>query len=194
MSPGRSTSRRAADGDERDCELWKSDGTDAGTVRVKDIGSPGASSNLGNLDEWMGRSLFRHAERRALEERRHLRRDILGPGIASSEYPDVHRRDPLLRADDGVGCELWKSDGTAAGTVLVKDIDPGAGTRSRTACNVGGTLFFAADDATSGRELWKSDGTPAGTVLVRNPPVPDHSYPGSLTTWDGTLFFWPTTE
>jgi ELWxxDGT repeat protein len=31
-------------------------------------------------------------------------------------------------ADDGVsGEELWKTDGTDAGTVLVKDINPGAG-------------------------------------------------------------------
>ena len=36
--------------------------------------------------------------------------------------------DAVLRAPtDGVsGRELWKSDGTEAGTVLVKDINPGA--------------------------------------------------------------------
>uniref|UniRef100_UPI00056C1DDD hypothetical protein n=1 Tax=Microcystis aeruginosa TaxID=1126 RepID=UPI00056C1DDD len=67
--------------------------------------------------------------------------------------------------------ELWKSDGTAAGTVLVKDINPGSSSSypgSLTA--VGNTLFFTAYDGLggSGTELWKSDGTAAGTVLVKD--------------------------
>ena len=74
----------------------------------------------------------------------------------------------FFAADDGAnGSELWKSDGTAAGTVLVKDITPGSrrGSCPSDLTNVNGTLFFAANDGTSGRELWKSDGTAAGTVL-----------------------------
>ena len=78
-------------------------------------------------------------------------------------------------ADDGThGRELYKSDGTAAGTVLVKDINPGsADSDPGNLTNVNGTLFFTADDGTHGTELWKSDGTTAGTVLVKD------IYPGS---------------
>jgi ELWxxDGT repeat protein len=63
--------------------------------------------------------------------------------------------------------ELWKSDGTSAGTVLVHDIRPGpASSDLRDLVAAGGIVFFSADDGVSGRELWKSDGTAAGTVLV----------------------------
>src|SRR5262245_45389880 len=45
------------------------------------------------------------------------------------------------------GLELWKSDGTAAGTVRVKDIYPGPiGSTPANLINVNGTLFFTAED------------------------------------------------
>ncbi len=60
---------------------------------------------------------------------------------------------------------MWKSDGTSAGTVLVRDIRPGAtGANPSFLTNVNGTLYFQASDGSSGIELWKSDGTSAGTV------------------------------
>src|SRR5262245_62031164 len=76
----------------------------------------------------------------------------------------------FFAADDGVnGQELWKSDGTAAGTIMVKDIRPGAnGSFPENLTAVGNTLFFAADDGVNGTELWKSDGTAAGTILVKD--------------------------
>jgi ELWxxDGT repeat protein len=90
-----------------------------------------------------------------------------------------------------LGCELWRSDGTAAGTYLVKDIEAGAGSSSPSGLTVvGSTLFFAAWDAVNGRELWKTDGTLAGTVLVRNiASGATSSSPSHLTAYAGRLLF-----
>ncbi len=98
----------------------------------------------------------------------------------------------FFRAYDAAhGLELWKSDGTEAGTVLVKDIVPGTDHSSPyELTDVNGTLFFLAYDAAHGHELWKSDGTEAGTVLVKDiVPGTASSYPYSLTDVNGTLFF-----
>jgi ELWxxDGT repeat protein len=97
----------------------------------------------------------------------------------------------FLASDDTHGSELWKTDGTSAGTVLVKDIAPGSGGASiHYLTNVNGTLFFQANDGSTGRELWKSDGTAAGTVLVKDILIgPVESIPNYLTNVNGTLFF-----
>ena len=89
------------------------------------------------------------------------------------------------------GRELWKSDGTETGTVLVKDIKPGSTSTSLIWLTaLGGTLFFTADDGVSGREVWKSDGTESGTVLVLDLfPGSSSSIPTALTVVGGVLFF-----
>jgi len=76
----------------------------------------------------------------------------------------------FFAANDGVhGVELWKTDGSAAGTKMVKNIRPyGKSSSPMNLLNVNGTLFFTANDGTHGRELWKSDGTKAGTVMVKD--------------------------
>jgi ELWxxDGT repeat protein len=74
----------------------------------------------------------------------------------------------FFSANDGVnGRELWRSDGTAAGTVLVKNIYPqiSGGSYPRNLRVVGNTLFFTADDGVSGRELWAVS-TPAVPTLA----------------------------
>ena len=71
-------------------ELWKSDGTDSGTVMVKDINTTAAGS--ASLPRWF------------------------------TIFPDGLM---YFRATDGTnGNELWRTDGTDAGTTMVKDIHP----------------------------------------------------------------------
>jgi ELWxxDGT repeat protein len=69
--------------------------------------------------------------------------------------------------DDEHGLELWRSDGSTPGTILVKDIRPdyfsSAPSNFRIANNI---LFFTADDGIHGRELWRSDGSTEGTYMV----------------------------
>ena len=73
-------------------------------------------------------------------------------------------------ADDGIhGTELWRSDGTNAGTKMVKDISPGITSSQAHSITVSnGKVFFSADNGTHGLEIWASDGTAAGTKMVKD--------------------------
>ena len=140
-------------------ELWKSDGTEAGTAMVKDINPGTASSSPANLTA-VGSTVFFSA----------------GNGTTTGAH----------------GTELWRSDGTDAGTVMVKDINPG--TASATPNNItvfAGTLLFAANDGTNGIELWRSDGTEGGTALVEdiNFSFAASSSPANLTVAGGMVLF-----
>jgi ELWxxDGT repeat protein len=73
-------------------------------------------------------------------------------------------------ADNGTsGTELWKSDGTSAGTTLAADITPGPGSSNPTGLfNLNGTLYFDATTTAAGTELWKFNtlSTPTTTFRV----------------------------
>ena len=65
--------------------------------------------------------------------------------------------------------ELWKTDGTAVGTILVKDINSsgnGLGSFASYLFDYNGSLIFQANDGLTGLELWKSDGTSSGTIQI----------------------------
>ena len=58
-------------------------------------------------------------------------------------------------SSDAFDAELWKSDGTAAGTTLVKDIYSGPGaSRPSAIVLLNSKPFFSAGDHAHGRELW----------------------------------------
>lgn len=77
----------------------------------------------------------------------------------------------FVQSDRDHGEELWKSDGTAAGTAMVKDIVAGSGSSAPySLANIRGTLYFGTNTA-AGWELWQSDGTarPRSWICGRAP-------------------------
>ena len=108
----------------------------------------------------------------------------------------------LFYADDGIhGMELWRTDGTEAGTILLKDIsrqdavDPDYAIEASISYSINpeslvmknGSHYFVA----AGRfmtELWKTDGTPDGTVQVTNLSETDRAVSGVCSV-NGRIYF-----
>ena len=82
-------------------------------------------------------------------------------------------------ANDGThGDELWESNGTAAGTTLVKDIDPGpASSTPQELTDLNGTLYFVAHDGTGPNQLWKAMVRPRAPSSWKISPQPRHWAP-----------------
>jgi ELWxxDGT repeat protein len=162
-------------------ELWRSDGTSAGTTMVQDILPGAASSGLWYLTPFNGMLFFTASDGSSGYELWRsdgtsagttLVRDIV-PGEGSA-FPAFFS--PCLTsggdylffvADDGQhGRELWRSDGTSDGTALVRDILPGAvGSSPANLFFSGSRLFFAANDG-DGYGLWRSDSTTESTMPI----------------------------
>ena len=96
-------------------------------------------------------------------------------------------------ANDGVhGDELWRSNGTPAGTVQVSDIAIGPTSSLPDQFTAAGssTLYFVAEDGIWGRELWRTDGTAPGTRRVTDINLGSgNSNPLDLTVVGSRLYF-----
>jgi ELWxxDGT repeat protein len=187
-------------------ELWKSDGTTVGTVLVKDINpgpGPAASNTFGIVngtlmffanDGTHGMELWRTDGTAANTQ---LVADLT-PGPASTDgwfydrYSGAQAGD-VARSGTGVFTVrpgtaatpgIWHTDGTAAGTRLLR---PGDGSVIE---EIDGIAFLAMAEAGGGSELWRSDGTPDGTFLVKDiRPGPSGADPGSALRFNDLLVF-----
>ena len=131
-------------------ELWKTNGTDAGTVRVKDI-------NPGIDDAFPASGLFTPETHFAL---------VGGVLVFTASAQITVAGPPFGNVADQ---ELWKTDGTEAGTTLLKDIYPLANPSFiGNFTPYDNKLVFTAYDDTNGDALWRTDGTIAGTVIVKD--------------------------
>ncbi|MFP2903622.1 ELWxxDGT repeat protein [Pyxidicoccus sp. 3LFB2] len=186
--------------------IWTSDGTEQGTRLVHDPtpGDPYDNAAIDSLTAMGGTLYFVSVgtigttrigyELWATEgASTRLVRD-LAPGSLSSSWPSQLRvigNVLFFQANDpNLGIELWKTDGTEAGTQLVSDVSPGSpSSNPMNLTHVGGVLYFTAEDGVTGRELWKSDGTPSGTLRVKDlRPGVTGATPEALTAVGNALF------
>jgi ELWxxDGT repeat protein len=95
-------------------------------------------------------------------------------------------------AEDGIhGRELWRSDGTAGGTFMVKDIFPGESTSDLYGIVVlNSMLYFTASTPGNIYVPWVSDGTEAGTHMLKSTPAdiaPTNA--SNYVDANGTIYF-----
>lgn len=184
--------------------LWKTDGTVAGTTLVKNIPMSGLSFTLGGFQELGNKLIFSYSnitsipfvfqiwETDGTPAGTNLVKDLTGLKSMDLASGVVFNDKAFFAAyDDTNGVELWMTDGTSSGTGLLKDMFPGTGNGSPKNFKVfNGKLYFAASDDSHGEELWRTDGAPGGTEMVYDiNPGPLSSSPSLLTPIGGTLYF-----
>jgi ELWxxDGT repeat protein len=196
-------------------ELWKSDGTDAGTALLKNINTGADSSSPNNFFLLGSTVLFMAKDATHGEELWKtdgtaagtvLVKDIYTglpastsiepfPGFSFPLFQGFHlfNNKAYFRAYNGVSTgQVWVTDGTAGGTVLIKDITPGASFPPPliflfNAVNLSNKFMFGVSDGATTSELWQSDGTPAGTTLFKAFSFANSDFPSILTNYQYDL-------
>lgn len=187
-------------------ELWRTDGTVAGTSLVVDT-YPGAVSSSPRLfccgkDAQNRDVLFFFA---TTPNGTHLfRTDGTKAGTSSgTATPTPATGAPVslngrvyYAAQGSSGTELYSADGSEATATLVKDIWPGSSSSnpgSLTLSADGKAIYFSASDGFTsparGQELWVTDGTSAGTVVIDIVPGTGSSSPQQFRTVNGKTLF-----
>ncbi|MBZ4376264.1 hypothetical protein [Corallococcus sp. AS-1-6] len=160
--------------------LWRSDGTEAGTFPLKTFPGPPGVYQPQNLVA-VGNRLFFQARTDATGMElwssdgttggTRLVKDITpgAEGSVMTNATELNGRLVFFRwvpvPGDGARPELWRSDGTAAGTLRVRDFGGLTGLGNDTLKVGNALLFFFSED--TGTTMWRTDGTHAGTTSVK---------------------------
>ncbi|RFS16575.1 hypothetical protein [Emticicia sp. C21] len=188
-------------------EVWQADGTEAGTIRLLIFSVPPAETIVlsqefiynsnnqvlfsnhdpqHNIELWKGDVNLQSTA---------LVKNIVTytKGSLASDKKVKLGNTWYFNGRDHRGGELWKTDGTETGTMLVKDINSGyLSTIIQEIVAVGNTIYFTARFTNENtNRLFKSNGTENGTIeiiLSSSNQVPVN--PQKLTATIDKLFFW----
>lgn len=181
-------------------ELWSTDGTTVNTKIFKDINHGyGGVFNLNDVAELNNRLIYTGmsgytpaVSDGTINNTMILNNAYAGyNGFSSDQVTALYTKagnNVFFKATTpGYGFEIWKTDGTIAGTNMVKDVRPGSAsslTDYPLFMVYNNIFYFKANDGTHAEELWRSDGTEVGTYMVKDINVgPGYSFDGQANIY-----------
>ena len=181
-------------------ELWRSDGTEEGTVPMSNFEEDDFIKGFSPLIYMNGAIYFKGKTAIAGEEFYKFniatgKASLVKAGLSQIEEMTLVGDTIYFKAyHDSVSTkEIWKSDGTENGTSLLKKIQSGGAYNTIDKLKkVGNKLFFKANDGEHGAELWMSDGSENGTKMVKDITAGDyrsHSDIDNMLEVSGKLYF-----
>jgi ELWxxDGT repeat protein len=183
---------------EDDEDLWVSDGTTAGTVKVADMITITELIVAGNKVYFVSqlKPNIDEYEIYVSDGTAAGTKKITNLHVTSSSQPiglkAFNGKAVFAASNDATGREIWITDGTEAGTTLLKDILPGptGSLYNPQFVFFGDRIYFVADDGAHGAELWSTAGTPETTALFKDiVPGAGNSLPGRFKVLNDKLFF-----
>lgn len=192
-------------------EPWLSDGTTAGTRILKNISDSYKHSNPKWFKQALGKVIFVADVFGSTTTKTKLfitdGTDVGTIALCdlSYNYPasvsvsnsvfygkEINGKYYFSAETDAEEAELWVTDGTPAGTKMLKDIYATANFASfpKNFEVLDNKLYFTAKNDVYGDELWVSDGTEVGTMLVKDIYPGNKGYvTGQLIAYKGKLYF-----
>jgi ELWxxDGT repeat protein len=184
-------------------ELWRTDGSQEGTLFVSEISSPSnpyindgypkyittsdGKFYCSNYNNETGLELYKF-DQSVLKLK--LVKNIVKYNQPSTRFGTKIKfgNNWYFNGMDSHGSELWKTDGTPNGSVLVKDIDSGSGhTEILQMVKTSNLFYFLAFQGNRFR-IFRSDGTENGTYEITFPNL-NYSNVTNLVAGDTKIYF-----
>ncbi len=206
--------------DNGELALWRTDGTTEGTSVIDTLTGLVGGAITSGITSFSSAVIsntlyFGYGDPQGPEDRAFLCQTdgTKGGSYSIAEFNNVPggfvERDDLIyffASTKEYGYELWLSDGSSAGTHVVKNIGPDAAdgvnanyrettfgyyyTSKRVIAATADKVFISANDSQVGYELWATDGTEEATFLIRDiRRGSEGSNPDDFFAVNGVLYF-----
>ncbi len=179
-------------------EPWITDGTVSGTRLLADINTRAGTVSFDSLTSVNGKIIYRFYD--SVRGWQIVASDGTTQGTGFAQINSSGTSDPsellslgsraVFNAVNAQGDrQLYISDGTAVGTIVLLDINSSGNDNVGNMALINGVVYFAADDGVNGREMWITDGTVVGTRMLADLNSTGGSEPYNFTLSNGKIYF-----